>query len=135
AIFLVTVPSTINRSHCLRPPATACMPNLSGSRRGPIIAPNSALQQAVVICTGQRAYIRLQFTTCLIGPEPIMVLTNSLILPIQTPAKSCSVSWLIFLLRNHYLSVRSKPRIQHHSKSLSSLGSHVAQTTDMHGAF
>ncbi len=47
------------------------------------------------MCTGHREYIRLQLIKYLIGPEPVMVLTSSLIFPIQTPAKSWSVSWLI----------------------------------------
>ena len=63
AIFLVTVPSTISKSDCLNDPAAFNTPNLSASYLGPLVAPNSTLQQPVVMCTGKRDQRRLQLIT------------------------------------------------------------------------
>ena len=47
------VPCTTIRSHCLSDPNASMIPNLSTSYLGLDAAPNSTLQQAVSICTGQ----------------------------------------------------------------------------------
>src|SRR5437899_708795 len=85
------VPSITMRSDCRREPIGRT-PNLSRSCRAPLAAPNSALQQAVVILTGQREYIRAQLTTFRIGPVSTTFLTRSLSLPTQMLSPSASVA-------------------------------------------
>ena len=67
-------------------------PNLSRSWRAPLAAPNSALQQAVVMLTGHREYIRAQFITFLIGSVSTTLWTRSLSFPTQTLIESARSS-------------------------------------------
>src|SRR3989442_14114535 len=86
-------------------------PNRSRSCRAPLAAPNSALQQAGVMLTGQREYIRAQLITFRIGPVATTFLTRSLSFPTQMLNPSPSVatgasSWAV-LLADNYLSTTS----------------------------
>jgi hypothetical protein len=70
--------------------------------------------------------MRLQLIKYLIGPEPVIVLTTSLIFPIQIPAKSWRVSWLKLtrpLVYAHGVSTLLKNFVR--------LVGHVASMTDM----
>src|SRR6266516_627950 len=80
AIFLVIVPSMTMRSDCRSDPSGRT-PNRSRSWRAPLAAPNSALQQAVVILTGQREYILAQLITFLMGSVSMTLWTMSLSFP------------------------------------------------------
>src|SRR2546426_10595866 len=98
------------RSDCRREPIGRT-PNRSRSCLAPLAAPNSALQQAVVMLTGHREYIRAQLTTFRIGPVSTTFLTRSLSFPTQMLNPSASVatgssSWAV-LLADNYLSTTS----------------------------
>src|SRR2546427_12727663 len=92
AIFFVMVPSMTMRSDCRRDPYGRT-PKRSRSWRAPLGAPNSALQQAVVILTGQSEYIRGQLITFLIGSVSMTLLT--MLLRFSTP--TFMESWRNFL--------------------------------------
>src|SRR5713226_10521492 len=91
AIFLVIVPSMTIRSDCRKEPIGRT-PNRSNSWRAPLAAPNSALQQAVVMLTGHNEYIRAQLITFLIGSVSTTLWTKSLSFPTQMLRASASVS-------------------------------------------
>src|SRR5207245_4887478 len=77
AIFFVIVPSMTIRSDCRSDPYGRT-PKRSRSWRAPLAAPNSALQQAVVIFTGHREYILAQLITFLMGSVAMTLCTLSL---------------------------------------------------------
>src|SRR5207245_8971859 len=85
------VPSITIRSDCRREPIGRT-PNLSRSCRAPLAAPNSALQQAVVMLTGQREYILAQLITFLMGSVSMTLWTMSLSFPTHTFIESASNS-------------------------------------------
>src|SRR3989442_2072025 len=91
AIFFVMVPSMTMRSDCRRDPYGRT-PKRSRSWRAPLAAPNSALQQAVVMLTGQREYIRAQLITFLMGSVSTTLWTMSLSFPTHTFIESASNS-------------------------------------------
>src|SRR6266480_1690172 len=80
AIFLVIVPSMTMRSDCRSDPYGRT-PNRSRSWRAPLAAPNSALQQAVVILTGQREYILAQLISFAMGSVSMTLWTTALSFP------------------------------------------------------
>src|SRR5438309_4184527 len=79
------------RSDCRREPKGRT-PNLSRSCLAPLAAPNSALQHAVVMLTGQSEYMRPQFITWRIGVRSTIVWTMSPSFPIQTLIPSASIA-------------------------------------------
>src|SRR6266702_7264328 len=91
AIFFVIVPSMTMRSDCRRDPY-ANTPKRSRSCRAPLAAPNSALQQAVVMLTGHREYMRAQLITFRIGSVSTTLWTMSLSFPTQTLRESARSS-------------------------------------------
>ncbi len=91
AIFFVTVPSTTIRSDCRNDP-NGRTPNLSKSCRAPLAAPNSALQQAVVMLTGHMEYNRPQLMIPLMGVSSTIFLTSELSFPTHTLSPPTSIS-------------------------------------------
>src|SRR5205823_12288681 len=91
AIFFVIVPSITMRSDWRRDPIGRT-PKRSRSCRAPLAAPNSALQQAVVMLTGQSEYMRAQLITFLIGSVSMTLWTMSLSFPTQMLRESASSS-------------------------------------------
>src|SRR5438034_11725262 len=67
-------------------------PKRPRSCRAPLAAPNSALQQAVVMLTGQSEYMRAQLITFLIGSVSMTLWTMSLSFPTQMLRESASSS-------------------------------------------
>src|SRR5207245_10214974 len=91
AIYFVIVPSMTIRSDCRSDPYGRT-PQRSRSWRAPLAAPNSALQQAVVIFTGHREYILAQLITFLMGSVSMTLCTMSLSFPTHTFRESASNS-------------------------------------------